>query len=304
MIYIEVKKGAASGNRLCGFKMKISEIIKSKEITVSCEIFPPKLGTELEQSRKIVSEMAKLKPDFISVTYGAAGSTAKFTAELADEVEKNGIAALAHVTCVSSDEESLDEYLSSLKSHGIENILALRGDMPQGREPKKVYAHASDLAVAIKEKGDFCVGGACYPEGHPEAVSVSADIDALKIKAESGCEFFTTQMFFDNDIMYSFMTKFQRKGINIPVIAGIMPITNAKQLSRSVALSGTMVPRRFREIVERFGDKPEAMRQAGIAFATEQIIDLIANGVNNIHIYAMNKPDVAAAILNNISFIR
>ncbi|MBR6784167.1 MAG: methylenetetrahydrofolate reductase [Clostridia bacterium] len=284
--------------------MKISDILKEKEITVSAEIFPPKLGSELEQSRKIVTEMAALKPDFISVTYGAAGSTAGFTAELAEAVESCGVASLAHVTCVSSDEESLNSYLSSLKANGIENILALRGDMPQGREPKRVYAHASDLAVAIKQKGDFCIGGACYPEGHPEAASVSADIDALKIKAESGCEFFTTQMFFDNDIMYSFMTKFQRKGINIPVIAGIMPITNARQLSRSASLSGTTVPRRLREIVERFGGHPQAMRQAGIAFATEQIIDLIANGVNNIHIYAMNKPDVLAEILGNISYIR
>lgn len=284
--------------------MKISDVLKEKEITISAEIFPPKLGTELEQSRKIVAEMAALKPDFISVTYGAAGSTARFTAELAEAVESCGVASLAHVTCVSSDESTLDEYLSSLKTNGIENILALRGDMPQGREPKKTYAHASDLALAIKQKGSFCVGGACYPEGHPEAASVSADIDALKIKAESGCEFFTTQMFFDNDIMYSFMTKFQRKGINIPVIAGIMPITNAKQLARSASLSGTTVPRRLREIVERFGEHPQALKQAGIAFATEQIIDLIANGVNNIHIYAMNKPDVLAEILGNISYIR
>ena len=283
--------------------MKISEILKSKEITVSCEIFPPKLGTALAQSRKVVSEMAALKPDFISVTYGAAGSTAQFTAELAEEVENCGIASLAHVTCVSSDEDSLKAYLETLTANGIRNILALRGDMPVGREPKRIYPHASDLARAIKEMGDFCVGGACYPEGHPEAKSVSADIDALKIKAESGCEFFTTQMFFDNDIMYSFMTKFQRKGINIPVIAGIMPITNARQLIRSASLSGTTVPRRLREIVERFGEKPEAMKQAGIAYATEQIIDLIANGVNNIHIYAMNKPDVASEILSNISEI-
>ena len=284
--------------------MKISDILASKEITVSCEIFPPKLGTELEQSRKVVAEIAALKPDFISVTYGAAGTTASFTTELAEEVENNGVAALAHVTCVSSDENSLSDYLNTLKSNGIDNVLALRGDMPQGREPKKVYAHASDIARAIKEMGDFCVGGACYPEGHPESPSVTADIENLKIKAESGCEFFTTQMFFDNEVMYSFLSKFQRKGINIPVIAGIMPITNARQLSRSVALSGTSVPRSLREMVERFGDNPEAMRQAGIAFATNQIIDLIANGVNNIHIYAMNKPDIAEAILRNISSIR
>ncbi len=284
--------------------MKISDILASKEITVSCEIFPPKIGTELEQSRKIVAEMAALKPDFISVTYGAAGTTASFTTELAEAVENNGVAALAHVTCVSSDESSLSDYLKTLKSNGIENILALRGDMPQGREPKTVYAHASDIARAIKDMGDFCIGGACYPEGHPESPSVMADIENLKIKAESGCEFFTTQMFFDNEVMYSFLSKFQRKGINIPVIAGIMPITNARQLGRSVSLSGTSVPRSLREMVERFGDNPEAMRQAGIAFATNQIIDLIANGVNNIHIYAMNKPDIAAAILSNISSIR
>lgn len=284
--------------------MKISEIIKNKEITISCEIFPPKLGTELDQSRQVVADIAKLSPDFISVTYGAAGTTASFTTELAEEVENCGVAALAHVTCVSSDEETLDDYLKTLKANGIDNILALRGDMPQGREPKKVYAHASDIAKAIKEKGDFCVGGACYPEGHPESSTVSADIDNLKIKAESGCEFFTTQMFFDNEVMYSFLSKFQRKGINIPVIAGIMPITNARQLQRSVSLSGTSVPRSLREMVERFGDNPLAMKQAGIAFATNQIIDLIANGVNNIHIYAMNKPDIAKAIMENLSEIR
>ena len=284
--------------------MKISDILKSKEITVSIEIFPPKLGAELEESRKVVAEMAALNPDFISVTYGAAGTTSRFTSELADCVEQSGIPALAHVTCVSSDEDSLSQYLDSLRSNGIENILALRGDMPQGGEPKKVFPHASDIARFIKEKGGFCVGGACYPEGHPEAKTVSADIDALKIKAESGCEFFTTQMFFDNEVMYSFLSKFQRKGINIPVVAGIMPITNARQLSRSVALSGTSVPRSLREMVERFGENPQAMKQAGIAFATNQIIDLIANGVNNIHIYAMNKPDVAAKILENISSIR
>lgn len=284
--------------------MKISNILKTKDITVSCEIFPPKLHSDLDQSRKIVSDIAALKPDFISVTYGAAGTTASFTAELADCVEKNNIPALAHVTCVSSDDKSLSNYLESLKSYNIENVLALRGDIPTGYEPKRVYSHASDLAITIKSKGDFCVGGACYPEGHPESSTISNDIENLKIKADSGCEFFTTQMFFDNEAMYSFLSKFQRKGINVPVIAGIMPITNAKQLKRSVSLSGTSVPRSLREIVERFGDHPEAMKQAGIAFATNQIIDLIANGVNNIHIYAMNKPDIAAKILENISSIR
>ena len=283
--------------------MKISDIIKSKEITVSCELFPPKKGEQLPQSRKVAAETAALRPDFISVTYGAAGSTAGFTAELAEEIENSGVPALAHITCVSSDKESLRSYLSLLRSHGIENLLALRGDMPVGLEPKKVFGHASDLITEIKSIGGFCVGGACYPEGHPEAESVNADIDFLRLKADCGCEFFTTQMFFDNEILYSFLSKLRRKGITTPVIAGIMPITNAKQIKRSVALSGTVLPRRFREIVERFGDDQASMRQAGIAFATEQIIDLIANGVNNIHIYTMNKPEIAEAIIGNISEI-
>ncbi len=283
--------------------MKISDIIKSKEITVSCELFPPKKGEQLPQSRKVAAETAALRPDFISVTYGAAGSTAGFTAELAEEIENSGVPALAHITCVSSDKESLRSYLSLLRSHGIENLLALRGDMPVGLEPKKVFGHASDLITEIKSIGGFCVGGACYPEGHPEAESVNADIDFLRLKADCGCEFFTTQMFFDNEILYSFLSKLRRKGITTPVIAGIMPITNAKQIKRSVALSGTVLPRRFREIVERFGDDQASMRQAGIAFATEQIIDLIANGVNNVHIYTMNKPEIAEAIIGNISEI-
>lgn len=283
--------------------MKISSILKSKPITVSCELFPPKQGELLPKSRQIAAETAALKPDFVSVTYGAAGTTAGFTAELAEEVEKNGVPALAHLTCVSTDRESLKEYLSVLRAYGIENILALRGDMPNGGEPKRVFKYACELVTAIKESGDFCVGGACYPQGHPEAATVSDDIDALKIKAESGCEFFTTQMFFDNEIMYSFLSKLRRKGIDTPVIAGIMPITNAAQIKRTVALSGTVLPRRFLEIAERFGSDPASMRQAGIAFATEQIIDLIANGVNNIHIYTMNRPDVAGKILDNISEI-
>ncbi len=284
--------------------MKISEILKNKEITISCEVFPPKLGARLEESRRIVSETAALNPDFISVTYGAAGTTAQFTTELAEESVRCGVPAVAHVTCVSSDRESLSDYLSTLRADGIENILALRGDMPEGREPKKDFRYASDLVREIRSQGDFCVGGACYPEVHPEAESWRDDIEALKIKADSGCEFFTTQMFFDNEILYSFLSKLYKKGINTPVIAGIMPITNPKQLRRSVMLSGTVVPRRFREIVERFGNDPAAMRQAGIAFATEQIVDLIANGVNNIHIYTMNRPDIAGQILSNLSEIR
>ncbi|MBO4453206.1 MAG: methylenetetrahydrofolate reductase [Clostridia bacterium] len=284
--------------------MKISDIIESKNITVSCELFPPKAGTGLEKSKAIVARTAALKPDFISVTYGAAGSTAGYTAELAEEVGKNGVSALAHVTCVSCDEEILQNYLSVLKKCGIENVLALRGDMPEGREPMRVFKHASDLITRIKQSGDFCVGGACYPECHPESASREADLYALKNKAECGCDFFTTQMFFDNEIMYSFLTKLRAIGVFTPVIAGIMPIVSVNQIQRTVALSGTVLPRRFIVMAERFGDDPAAMRQAGIAYATEQIVDLIANGVNNIHIYTMNRPDIAGAIINNLSEIR
>lgn len=283
--------------------MKISDILASKEITVSCELFPPKKGEELKHSREIVRETAALSPDFISVTYGAAGTTAGFTSELADEVEKCGVTALSHLTCVQSDRESVLSYLSELKNHGICNVLALRGDIPEDTEPKKVFRYASDLAKFISDNSDFCIGGACYPEGHPESESYKKDIEALKIKAESGVSFFTTQMFFDNDILYSFLSKLRRAGVNTPVIAGIMPVVNAKQITRICSLSGTYLPRRFREIVERFADKPEAMRQAGITYASEQIIDLIANGVNNIHIYTMNHPDIAGSIMKNLSEI-
>ena len=284
--------------------MKISKILAEKRVTVSCELFPPKEGTALEQSREIAAATAKLGPDFISVTYGAAGSTAGYTAELAEESEKHGVPALAHLTCVSSDEDSLNAYLALLEKYGIENLLALRGDMPQGAEPKKVFKYASDLITAIKARGGFCVGGACYPECHPESASVAADIEALRIKAESGCDFFTTQMFFDNEIMYSFLAKLRKAGVNTPVIAGIMPITSVKQIERTVKLSGTVLPRRFREMASRFGEDPAAMKQAGIAFATEQITDLLANGVNNIHIYTMNRPDIAGTIMSNISEMR
>ncbi len=284
--------------------MKVSELINSKKITISCELFPPKQGSELESSKEIVAHMAKLKPDFMSVTYGAGGTNCDNSVEIANEVQNvNGVTVLAHLTCIASEREKIKEVLSSLKEKNIENILALRGDMPSdgsGVRSSK-YKHACDLMREIKEYGDFCIGGACYPEGHPDADSLEADIASLKTKVESGCEFLTTQMFFDNDIMYSFMYKLLRAGIDIPVCAGIMPVTKEKQIKRICSLSGTHLPRRFVSIVERFEDNPAAMRQAGIAYATEQIIDLIANGVNNIHIYTMNDPQIAGSIMQNLS---
>lgn len=286
--------------------MKISDLLQKKEVTISCELFPPKKGSELEKAHEIVREMAKVKPSFMSVTYGASGGISEHTVDLANEVQNvNGVLALAHLTCASSGRDKIQEVLKELKDHQIENILALRGDIPEHVEfplPNQ-YHHASELIEEIKNFGDFCIGGACYPEGHPEAESLEADIDNLKRKVEAGCEFLTTQMFFDNNILYNFLYRTLKRGIEVPVIAGIMPVTNVKQIRRITSLSGTILPQRFRAIVERFADHPAALKQAGIAYATDQIIDLIANGVNHVHIYTMNKPDVAGAIFRNLSEI-
>jgi len=286
--------------------MKISELLKSKEITISCELFPPKKGSELQKAHDLVREIAQLCPTFISVTYGATGGISEHTVNLANEAQNvNGITALAHLTCASSDRNKIQEVLGELKQNKIENILALRGDIPENADfplPNQ-YRHASELIAEIRAFGDFCIGGACYPEGHPEAESVEADIDNLKRKVEAGCEFLTTQMFFDNNILYSFLYKALKKGIHVPVIAGIMPVTNVSQMKQIGALSGSVLPQRFRMMVERFADNSAALKQAGIAYATEQIIDLIANGVSHIHIYTMNKPDVAGAIMHNLSEI-
>ncbi|MCI9493046.1 MAG: methylenetetrahydrofolate reductase [NAD(P)H] [Lachnospiraceae bacterium] len=286
--------------------MKISELLKTKEVTISCELFPPKKGSELKKAHEVVQEMAKVKPSFMSVTYGASGGISEHTVDLANEVQNvNGVLALAHLTCASSSRDKIQEVLGELRGHKIENILALRGDIPEGLDfplPGQ-YHHASELMEEIRAFGDFCIGGACYPEGHPEAESIEADIDNLKRKVEAGCEFFTTQMFFDNNILYNFLYRALKKGIEVPVVAGIMPVTNAKQIQRISSLSGTILPQRFRAIVERFAGHPAALKQAGIAYATEQIIDLIANGVGHVHIYTMNKPDVAGAIFANLSEI-
>ena len=285
--------------------MKVSNILNKDKVTISCEIFPPKKGTLLENYKGIAAEIAKLKPAYISCTYGATGGTSDYTVEIADTINECGVPAIAHLTCASSTKEKVQSVISELKSRNIENILALRGDIPEHADfplPDQ-YHHAIELIREIKEQGDFCIGGACYPEGHPEAYNMNEDLGYLKEKVEAGCDYLTTQMFFDNNIYYNFMYKALQKGINVPVVAGIMPVTTASQVKRSIALTGNLVPAKFLMIVDRFADDPEAMKQAGIAYATEQIIDLIANGVNHIHIYSMNKPEVAATIMKNLSSI-
>lgn len=285
--------------------MKVADILREDKVTISCEIFPPKKGTQLENYKSIVVKMAELKPAYISCTYGATGGTSEYTVEIADTINKCNVPAIAHLTCVSSSKEKVHSVLNELKDRKIENILALRGDIPEDSDfplPNH-YSHAIELIREVKEMDCFCIGGACYPEGHPEAKNMDEDLSYLKEKVEAGCEYLTTQLFYDNNIYYSFMHKALKKGINVPVIPGIMPVTSAAQIKRSMALTGNLVPRELLMLVDRFGESPEAMTQAGIAYATEQIIDLIANGVNHIHIYSMNKPAVAAKIFDNLSSI-
>lgn len=284
--------------------MKIIDIIKSEKPTLSFEVFPPKTQTSLESVEQAVFEIAKLSPSYMSVTYGAGGGTSAYTVRIARELRERGITPLAHLSCVSSTKERVKEELAAIKEAGVENILALRGDIPQGVERSTFdYHYATELIEDIKKYGDFCIGGACYPEGHPDSPTWMDDLSFLKAKVDAGCDFLTTQMFFDNDIFYNFMYRAQRKGIFVPVVPGIMPVTNAKSLKRTVALSGNALPQRFHRIMDRFADNPEALKQAGIAYATEQIIDLFANGVNAVHVYSMNKPEVAEKIKENLSHI-
>ena len=287
--------------------MSIADILNNKKVSLSFEVFPPKKKEALESIKETAVSLTKLNPDFISVTFGAGGTTQGYTAEIAEAIENNGTTSLAHLTCVRSTVEDLEATITDLKKRNIKNVLALRGDLPKDiAEGENVfpsgYTHASDLVTLLKKEG-MCVGGACYPEGHPESASREADIDSLKYKVDAGVDFLTTQMFFDNDMLYSFLYRLQSAGIHVPVLAGIMPITNANQVSRMVDLSNAYIPRKLLAICDRFRDSPEAMMQAGIAYATDQIIDLISNGVRGIHIYTMNKPEIAGAIIKNVDEI-
>jgi methylenetetrahydrofolate reductase (NADPH) len=285
--------------------MKISKILNSGKVTVSCELFPPKKAGDLGKVKEVVKTTSLLNPDFISVTYGAGGGTSANTVKIASDIQKHNIPALAHLTCVSSTKQEVEQILSELQNNNIENILALRGDISQNSafpSPHN-YRYAADLIKDIKKYGDFCVGAACYPEGHIECTHKDDDIEYLKQKVDCGCDFLTTQMFFDNNILYNFLYRILAKGIKIPVVAGIMPVTNSNQIKRICSLSGTVLPPRFKAIVDKFADNTSAMKQAGIAYATEQIIDLIASDVKNIHIYTMNKPDIAGKIIENLSEI-
>ena len=284
--------------------MKLDSIFENKQV-FSLEVFPPKKNMPIETIYNTLDELAEIKPDFISVTYGAGGSeNCAATLEIASTIkQKYNIESVAHLPGINLSKEDVLKMLADFKKHDIDNILALRGDGIPDVEPVGDFNHADELVKFIKENGDFHVAGACYPEGHTECAHKEDDIEHLKYKVDCGVDFLTTQMFFDNNVLYNFLYRIREKGITVPVIAGIMPVTNGKQIARSCELSGTYLPARFKAIVDKFGDDPQAMSQAGIAYATEQIIDLIANGIKHIHIYSMNKPEIAEAIMSNLSYI-
>ncbi len=289
--------------------MKIIDLLKKDALSLSFEVFPPKTDTAFESVKHATEEIAKLHPAFVSVTYGAGGGTSQYTLDIAKNIKENyGVPTLAHLTCVSSTKDTVRARIADIKAAGIQNVMALRGDIPAGLEgadrSRWDYRHAIELVRELKEFGsDFCIGGACYPEIHPESSNQKEDIQYLKEKVDAGCEFLTTQMFFDNNLLYNFLYKIREAGITVPIIPGVMPITNGNQVERAIKLSGSFMPQRFKSLVDKFGSSPAAMKQAGIAYATDQIIDLFANGITNVHVYSMNKPDVALAIQRNLSDI-
>ena len=289
--------------------MKIKDLLKNDTLSLSFEVFPPKNETCFESVKAATEEIAKISPSFMSVTYGAGGGTSKYTLDIAKNIkELYGVPTLAHLTCVSSTHETVRAKIREIEEAGIENVMALRGDIPLELENADRstwdYRYAIDLIRELKESNaDFCIGGACYPEIHPESIDRKDDIKHLREKVDAGCDFLTTQMFFDNNLLYSFLYKIREAGITVPVIPGVMPITNANQVERAIKLSGSFMPQRFKSLVDKFGSSPAAMKQAGIAYATDQIIDLYANGITNVHVYSMNKPDVAKKIKDNLSDI-
>ena len=294
---------------LGSIKMKLSNLFSEKKLSLSFEVFPPKTDSAFDSVKRATEEIAKLKPSFMSVTYGAGGGTSRYTLEIAKNIKESyGVPTLAHLTCVSSTKETVHQKIEEIRAAGIENIMALRGDLtPELAASDRsgwAYRNAIDLIRELRALGDeFCIGGACYPETHPESRDRAEDIRYLKEKVDAGLSFLTTQMFFDNNLLYSFLYKIREAGITVPVIPGIMPITRGNQVERAIKLSGSFMPQRFKSIVDKFGESPAAMMQAGIAYATDQIIDLFANGITNVHVYTMNKPEVASAIMANLSDI-
>ena len=286
--------------------MKLTDVIRSEKLSLSFEVFPPKTDAAFDGVLQATEAIAALRPSFISVTYGAGGGGGRYTREIAKQLQNaDGVETLAHLTCVGAERENVMAYLRQLQEDGIRNVMALRGDLPEGVDPETMkdspFPHAADLIRTVREAGDFCIGAACYPEVHPESANQAEDLCHLREKVEAGADFLTTQMFFDNNLLYNFLYKLRETGVTVPVVPGIMPITNANQVKRAQKLSGSFMPRRFTSLVDRFGSAPEAMKHAGIIYACDQIIDLFANGIRHVHVYTMNKPDVAASIQEILS---
>lgn len=288
--------------------MKIKELFSKEKPVISFEVFPPNKNFTRERLLEVTGELAELKPDFISVTYGAGGTSKSGTVEISSHIKNNlDIEVLSHLTCIGSKKSEIESYLKDVKEHNIENILALRGDIPQGRDESIYdegdYRNAYDLIKDIKETEDFSIAAAFYPETHFESNNLK-DLINLKNKADLGADFLISQIFFDNDAFYDFVDNTQKLDIHLPLCAGIMPVTNAAQIKRITSLCKCSIPRKLEKILEKYGDNPESMKKAGYIYATEQIIELVANGVPGIHLYAMNKPEVAKNIMENISFLR
>ena len=282
-----------------GINMKITSLFENKSRTVfSFEVFPPKKTSPIESVYGKLEEICALKPDFISVTYGAGGTGGHSrTCEIASKIKHGfGVESVAHLTCVNSSRADIDATLEDFRKNGIENILALRGDFVDGVEPKHEFRYASELCGYIAQKGGFDIAGACYPEGHVEAKDEVADILNLKKKVDAGATHLISQLFFDNASYYRFIERMRIAEISVPVEAGIMPVTNKAQIERMVSLCGASLPSKFTKVMQRYESRPEALRDAGIAYAVEQIVDLIANGVDGIHLYTMNNPYVARRI--------
>ncbi len=286
--------------------MRIDKILSDDKLHISFEVFPQKYGQPIEPIIDTVEEISKLHPAFCSVTYGANGGASENTVKVASHIKNElNTPVLAHLTCVGSSKNDIDEKLMQLKDNNIQNILALRGDIIDKEKfaKKEDLLYASELIEYIKLNYDFCVGAACYPEVHPESKNQNEDINYLKLKQDMGADFITTQMFFDNSIFYNFMYKLRSAGVSIPVVAGIMPVTNVVQLKKIKELSNANIPSKFLSIADKFQDDKDSMRQAGIIYACNQIINLISNGINNIHIYTMNNASVAKQIMQNMSHI-
>lgn len=283
--------------------MKLAELFNGNKTVFSFEVFPPKRNNPIETIYKTLDELQDLKPDFISVTYGASGSLAdNSTCEIASAIKhKYGIESAAHLTCVNSTKEEVQEVLKRLHENGVDNILALRGDLVPDVEPKKEFLHASDLVSFIKASGyDFGISGACYPEAHMDSRNQVDDILNLKKKVDAGAEHLISQLFFDNELFYDFVEKARIAGINVPIEAGIMPVVNKKQIERMVSLCGASLPSKFTKMMSRYETRPDAMRDAGIAYAVNQIVDLLAQGVDGVHLYTMNNPYIAKRISESV----